>query len=147
MKTVVLSTTEGEYVVVSEVVKEIKFLYELLRSMEIKIPLPIKIKVDNVGGILLANNSGASERTQHVDIRAHFVRSYVMDEVVTIDFVKLAENTSDIMMKISKGFILSQHNTSWYILFKIWRRQRRKSISRLMNRKDVRELYSELYVQ
>ena len=84
MKSVVLSTTEAEYVAVSEVVKEIKFLYPLLRSMEIKVPLPIKIKVDNMGAIWIANNSGVSERTKHVDIRAHFVRSYVMDEVVTL---------------------------------------------------------------
>ena len=47
MKSVVLSTTEAEYVAVPEVVKEIKFLYQLLRSMEIKLPLPIKITVDN----------------------------------------------------------------------------------------------------
>ena len=71
--------------------------------MKIKIPLPIKIRVDNVGAIWLANNSGVSERTKHVDIRAHFVRSYVMDEVVTIDFVNSAENTSDIMIKNQQG--------------------------------------------
>ena len=59
-----------------------------------KVPLVIKIRVDNVRAIWLANNSGVSERTKHVDIRAHFVRSYVMDEVVTIDFVKSAENTN-----------------------------------------------------
>ena len=34
MKSVVLSTTEAEYVAVSEVVKKIKFLYQMLRSME-----------------------------------------------------------------------------------------------------------------
>ena len=99
MKSVVMSTTEAEYVAVSEVVKEIKFLYQLLRSMEIKLPLPNKIKVDNMEAIWLASNSGVSERTKHVVIRDHFVRSYVMDEVVTIDFVKSAENTSDIMTK------------------------------------------------
>ena len=57
MKSVVLSTTEAEYVAVSEVVKEIKFLYQMLRNMEIKGPLPIKVQVDNVGAIWLANNS------------------------------------------------------------------------------------------
>ena len=46
MKSVVLSTTEAEYAAVSEVVKEIKFLYQLLISMGIKVPLPIMIKVD-----------------------------------------------------------------------------------------------------
>ena len=51
IKIVVLSTTEAEYVADSEVVKEIKFLYQMLRSMEIKVPLPIKVHVDNVGAI------------------------------------------------------------------------------------------------
>ena len=38
MKSVVLSTTEAKYLAVSEVVKEITFLYQMLRSMEIKVP-------------------------------------------------------------------------------------------------------------
>ena len=98
-KCVVLSTTEAEYIAVSEVVKEIKFLYQLPIFMGIKLPLPIKIEVDNMGAIWLANNSGVSERTKHIDTRAHFVSSSVMDEVVSIEFVKSAENTSDIMTK------------------------------------------------
>ena len=91
MKSVVLSTTEAEYVAVSEVVKEIKFLYQLLRSTEIKAPLPINITVENVGAIWLTNNS------------AHFVRSHVKDELATIVVVKSAENTSDIMTKNQQG--------------------------------------------
>ena len=51
MKSVVLSTTEAEYVTVLEVNKDIKFLYQMLRRMEIKVPLPIKVHVDNVGAI------------------------------------------------------------------------------------------------
>ena len=69
MKSVVISTTEAEYVAVSEVVREIKFLYQLLVYMGIKVPFLIKIKVDNVGAISLGNNSGVSERTKHVDTR------------------------------------------------------------------------------
>ena len=92
MKSVVLSTTEAEYVSVSEVVREIKFLYQMLRKMEIKVPLPIKVQVDNVGAIWLANNSSVSERTKHVDLRAHFVRDMIKDQVIEINFVKSAEN-------------------------------------------------------
>ena len=99
MRSVVLSTTEAEYVVISEVVKEIKFVYQLLESMDVKVPLPIKVRVDNIGAIWLANNSGVSERTKHVDTRAHFVRTYVINEVVTIEFVKSNEAISDIMTK------------------------------------------------
>ena len=99
MKSVVLLTTEEEYIAVSEVVKEIKFPYQLLISMGIKVPLPMKIKLDNMAAIWLANNSAVSERTKYIDTRAQFVRSFVMDEVVSIEFVKSAENTSDIMTK------------------------------------------------
>ena len=70
MKTVVLSATEAEYVAVSEVVKEIKVLYQMLHIIEIKVPMPIKVHVDNVGATWLANNSSVSERTKHVDLRA-----------------------------------------------------------------------------
>ena len=103
MKSVVLSTTEAEYVAVSEVFKEIKVLYQMLRSMEIKVPLPIKVQVDNVGAIWLANNSSVSEGTKHVDLRAQFVRDMIKDEVIEINFVKSAENDSDITTKNLQG--------------------------------------------
>ena len=103
MKSVVLSTTDAEYVAVSEVVKEIKFLYQMLRSMEINVPLPIKDQVDNVGAIWLANNSSVSERKKHVDLRAHFVRDMINDQVIEINFVKSAENDSGMMTKNQQG--------------------------------------------
>ena len=108
MRSVVLSTTEAEYVAISEVVKEIKFIYQLLVSMDVKVPLPIKVRVDNIGAIWLANNSGVSERTKHVDTRGHFVRAYMINEVVTIEFVKSSENISDIMTKNQR--LSSYHN-------------------------------------
>ena len=71
--------------------------------MEIKVPLPIKVQVDNVGAIWLANNSSVSERTKRVDLRAHFVRDMIKDQVIEINFVKSAENDSDIMTKNQQG--------------------------------------------
>ena len=59
--------------------------------------------MDNVGAIWLANNSIVSERTKHVDLRAHFVRDMIKDQVIEINFVKSAENSSDIMMKNKQG--------------------------------------------
>ena len=103
MKSAVLSVTEAEYVAVSEVVKEVKVLYQMLRSMEIKVPLPMKVQVDNVGAIWLASNSSVSERTKHVDLRTHFVRDMIKDQVIDIYFVKSAENDSDIMTKNQQG--------------------------------------------
>ena len=59
--------------------------------------------MDNVGGIWLANKSSVSERTEHVDLRSHFVRHMIKDQVIEINFVKSAENNSDIMTKNQQG--------------------------------------------
>ena len=56
MKSVVLSTTEAEYMALSEVVKELKFIVQLLQTMNVEVELPITVHVDNVGAIWLSNN-------------------------------------------------------------------------------------------
>ena len=50
MKSVVLSTTEAEYMTLSEVVKELKFIVQL-QTMNIEVELPITVHVDNVVAI------------------------------------------------------------------------------------------------
>ena len=66
-------------------------------------PLPIKVQVDNVGAIWLANNSSVSERMKHVDLSAHFVRDMIKDQMIEINFEKSAENGSDVMIKNQQG--------------------------------------------
>ena len=79
MKSVVLSTTEAEYMALSEVVKELKFIVQLLQTMNIEVELPITVHVDNVGAIWLSNNRTTSDRTKHIDIRTSFVKEYQED--------------------------------------------------------------------
>ena len=50
-RSVVLSSTEAEYVALSEVVKEIKFVMQILQSIKIEVRTPITVHVDNVGAI------------------------------------------------------------------------------------------------
>jgi hypothetical protein len=64
----VLSLTEAEYVALSETVREIKFIIQVLQAMKLIIEYPIIVRVDNVGAIFLANNRTTNERTKHVDI-------------------------------------------------------------------------------
>ena len=77
MESVVLSTSEAEYMALSEVVKELKFIVQLLQTMNIEVELlPITVHVDNVGAIWLSNNCTTSGRTKHIDIRTSFVKEY-----------------------------------------------------------------------
>jgi hypothetical protein len=61
-KGVTLSSTEAEYVEMSEAVKEFKFIYYLLRDIGIEVELPIIIKADNVGAMFMAQNSSSGGR-------------------------------------------------------------------------------------
>ena len=63
MKSVVLSTTEAEYMALSEVVKELKFIVQLLQTMNIAVELPITEHVDNVVATWLSNNRNTGDRT------------------------------------------------------------------------------------
>ena len=56
MKSVVLSTTEAENMALSEAVKEVKFIVQLLQTMNFEVEFPIPVHVDNVGVIWLSNN-------------------------------------------------------------------------------------------
>ena len=84
MKSVVLSTTEAQYMALSEVVKELKFIVQLLQTMNIEVELPITVHVDNVGAICLSNNHTTSYRTKHNDIRTSFVKDYQEDGNIII---------------------------------------------------------------
>ena len=53
----------------------------------------------NFGAIWLAYNSSESERTNHVDLRAHFVRDMIKDQLIEINSLKSVEKDSDIMTK------------------------------------------------
>jgi hypothetical protein len=98
-KSVTLLTTEAEYVSMSEAVREVKFIYQVLQTMNIQVSLPIKVNVDNIGAIFLAENRNTSERTKHVDIRYHFVREMIDEIFLNVKFVPTDQNIADIFMK------------------------------------------------
>ena len=98
-KSVTLSSTEAEYFATSEVAKEVIFAKQVIESIGIKISYPIIIKCDNVGAIYLSNNYTTSQRTKHIDIRCHFVREFIEDNILKVLFVPSAENDADILTK------------------------------------------------
>ena len=109
MKSVVLSTTEAEYMTLSEVVKELKFIVQLLLTMNIELESPITVHVDNVGAIWLSSNRTTSDRTKHIDIRTAFVKEYQEDGKIIIKFVKSEEKEADIFTMNTTNVIYNNH--------------------------------------
>ena len=113
MKSVVLSNTEAEYMALSEVVKELKFIAQLLQTMNITVPLPITVHVDNVGAIWLSNNRKTGDRTKHIDIRTAFVKEYQEDGKINIKFVKSEDNQAYIFTKNTSSIIFRDTKRNW----------------------------------
>ena len=105
-----LSTSEAEYVALSEVVKELKFITQVLETMKVNVKLPITVHIDNVGAIFMATNQTSSDRTKHVDVRYHFVREFIEDGVVKIKFVRSKENDADLFTKNVNGELYDKHS-------------------------------------
>ena len=108
-KGVTLSSSEAEYVAISDAVKEIKFLYFLLQNLGIELDLPIVIKTDNIGALFISQNSSSGVRTRHVDTRYHFIRENIEDGIIKMEFVKSIDNDSDIFTKNVNHEIYEKH--------------------------------------
>ena len=114
-KLVTLSSSEAEYVALSEAAKEIKFVYQLLFGMGMKVKLPIIVRVDNLGAVFMSENVSVSQRTKHVDIRYHFVQEFVLDGFINIVFVRTEENDADIFTKNLGGDLHDRHSKKMII--------------------------------
>ena len=109
-KSVTLSLTEAEYFACSEAAKEVMFIKNVLETMGIEVKLPMIIKVDNTGAIYLANNYTAGQRTKHIDIRVHYVREYIHDGIIKIEFVRSENNDADILTKNTTEELFKFHS-------------------------------------
>jgi len=112
-RSVTLSSTEAEYVALSDVVTEIMFAKQVLEFLEIPVTLPIEVHVDNVGAIFLATNATTGQRTRHIDVRYHYVREYIEDGQVIIRFVKSGDNKADPYTKNTSKEIYEKHTQAY----------------------------------
>jgi hypothetical protein len=107
---VTLSSTEAEYFASSETAKELLFVYNLVKSMELNLELPMILNVDNTGAIYLANNYTTGPRTKHIDIRVHFVRDLILAEILRVVFVRTDDNDADIFTKNVGEELFDRHS-------------------------------------
>lgn len=118
-RTVAMSSTEAEYMSLSESCKEAihlrRFLSEIMGPQN-----TTTIYNDNQGAGLLSKNPIFHNRTKHMDIRHHFVRENVMDGIIKIEYMTTNEMPADFLTKglstpkhdkcISKVGLLNIHN-------------------------------------
>ena len=104
---VALSTCEAEYIALTAAVQELMYLCQLLKAIEIGQPncLPV-IFEDNQGTIALANNPVNRQRSKHIDVRYHFVRSQLDEGKFLLEYCPTGKMIADLMTKPAAKFQL-----------------------------------------
>ena len=96
---VALSSTEAEYVALSEASKEAVFLRNLLMEIGYSNGDAVVLHVDNQGAEKLATNPVYHKRTKHIDIRYHHVRDIVKNNEIVLKYCPTENMIADILTK------------------------------------------------
>lgn len=93
-----LSSTEAEYIGLCEASKEAVYLKNLLNEL-VGFDKPVTIFNDNQSAHKLATNPVFHKRSKHIDVKYHFVRECVSNNVVNIKYQQTNEMVADILTK------------------------------------------------
>lgn len=97
-RTVALSTTEAEYMALCEAAKDAIYLRNLLCEITGKLDC-IDIYNDNQSAQKLASNPVFHDRSKHIDIRYHFLRNAVSENMINLKYMSTEEMVADILTK------------------------------------------------
>jgi len=108
---VALSSCEAEYISVTYAIQEGVFLQQLIDEMGINsVSNNVILHVDNKGAIDLSKNPVHHQRTKHISIRYHFIRSKILDGSFVLLYVPSKENIADMFTKPCIKFSLQLFN-------------------------------------
>lgn len=96
--TVALSSTEGEYMAMSDAAKEAIWLKGLAGDLGITSDV-LTLRYDNQGAGYLSSEEGLHRRTKHINVRHHFIRDCVSSGKICIDYVPTADMLADVLTK------------------------------------------------
>jgi hypothetical protein len=99
LKSVTLSTTEAELMVLCQVAQECLYLKQAATEFGLPITGHIPLYEDNQSTIQIVKNSGHHGRTKHVDVRYHFINELVEQQVFSVQYVSTTDQVADIFTK------------------------------------------------
>ncbi|XP_074287880.1 secreted RxLR effector protein 161-like [Silene latifolia] len=94
-----LSSTEAEYRAMTAATCEILWLTGLLAGIGIHFPEPVRLHCDNQSAMHIANNPVYHERTKHIEIDCHFIRTHIRNGVVLPCYIHTQSQLADILTK------------------------------------------------
>jgi histone deacetylase 1/2 len=114
---IALSSTEAEYIALSQSMREILPLMELMKEAH-AMKVPIKPQCPKIHCTVFEDNSGAIEiakvpkmrpRTKHLNIKYHHFRSFVQEGSISVQHVSTDEQIADIFTKPLNEDLFGHH--------------------------------------
>ena len=95
-----LSTSEVEYIAAGDGFKETLFVRAVLSFIAPETTgASIKVLEDNEGAKALIENPLSSARSEHIEVRFHFIRDSFRTQKISVEYVASAEQHADILTK------------------------------------------------
>ena len=96
---VTLSTTEAEFIAATSSACQVIWLRRILKCLNYTQSGPTVVYCDNISAIKLSKNLVMHGRSKHIDIRFHFLRDLVKDEVIELTYCSTRDQIADITTK------------------------------------------------
>jgi hypothetical protein len=97
--TVTLSSTEAEYIALSEAGRKACWLRNLFKELGFPQLAPTLLEGDNDGSIAMARNPQFHKWAKHIEIRWHWVRDLTQNSILDIESCRDPEQTADVLTK------------------------------------------------
>ena len=91
--------TEAEKIAAVQCAQEMLMAFKIVRSMGLKVKLPMILEVDNQGAVDLANNWSAGGRTKHMHVRHLWLRELKEKGIIKVQWISGKRNPADMFTK------------------------------------------------
>ena len=97
-KTIAHSSTEAEYIALSDCSRQVVWIRNLLSEIGYNLSA-IPICGDSQGSIFMSSNPVTESRSKHIDIRYHYIREVIERNLVEVYFIDGSDNPADMFTK------------------------------------------------
>lgn len=96
---VALSSCEAEYIAASTACTQALWLARLLGDLLVQDTRTVQLLVDSKSALALAKNPVFHERSKHIRLRYHFIRSCVEEGSIEASYINTKDQLADLLTK------------------------------------------------
>ena len=98
-KCIALSTTEAEYIAITEGAKELLWMKEFMKDLDFE-QSRFVLFCDNQSAIYLTKHSTFHSKSKHISRKYHWIRMAVKEKLFEVEKIHTDENPSDMLIKV-----------------------------------------------